>query len=104
MRETHLDTRFLAHSYGKAVEDAVAHAHERYENYFKHPSYKDSFLSSIKVYLNIIQPMNDDGSTNGSSAGCFFEWKYDWPCSLDEAVESYLQTDQAATHPAMATK
>ena len=89
--ETHLTFRYLAKDGGEAIRMAVAHARERYQEYYK-DSYKNCFLGSIKVGTESIGRIDmKTGTGSSSSMMPIFEWKYDWPETLDECVERTLK-------------
>lgn len=89
MFETSLRKQFLADSQYEAVVKAVAWAKERYESYMK-DAYNKCFFSSIKVYLKSIGRIDENGKTlDGNNGVCLFEWKYDWPGTLDSYIKAF---------------
>jgi hypothetical protein len=45
----------------------------------------------VKIFERYIGVVNEDGRCNRTkSTGCLFEWKYDWPCTLDEQLDSKI--------------
>jgi hypothetical protein len=90
MFETKCPHTFVAQTNGEAVQKAIAHAKERYEQYFK-DAYKDCFLSSIKVWLKYIGPIKDNGEGTSRNVGVIFEWKHDYPDTIESYTEAYLK-------------
>jgi len=89
MLETSLRKQFLADSRYEAVVKAVAWAKERYKNYMK-DAYNQSFFSSIKVYIKSIGRIDENGNAlDGSTGVLLFEWKYDWPGTLDSYIKLF---------------
>jgi len=82
MVETHLDQEFLAGTYLEGLDGAIAWARER-ERVSMSELYPGSFLSSIKVSLKYIGRVDTEGVCSTRSTGVFFEWKYDFPGTLD---------------------
>lgn len=85
MLEKSLSLEFLANSHKEAIDKAIAWAKDRYENYIK-DSYKESFFSSIKVYTKEIGFIDEDGTGHTKNHMFFFEWKHDWPGTLEQYV------------------
>ena len=88
--EKPLITNFLAGNYEIAIRGAVLHAYERYENYLK-DSYPLCFLANIKVHLMSMQPIQSDGSILPAVIHKVFEWKHDFPNSLNDHIESAIK-------------
>lgn len=88
MVETKLSCQFIADTNGQAVQEAIAFSKDRFKNIYKN-YYKDSFLGSLKVYLEHIAPLNN-GVITASKCMPIFEWKYDWPVSLELCLESFI--------------
>jgi hypothetical protein len=89
MLEKQMDQEFIADSYGEAVKHAIAWAHNRFEAIIK-DWYNESFFSSIKVYVKSIGRSQENGQLDTHNHGCFFEWKYDWPGTLEEYSNDWV--------------
>ena len=87
MLETSLSFQFTAPSYSDAIDSAIRWANNRFENVIK-DSYSEAVLSSLKVRAVQIGPIDENGGGLPSSLGTFFEWKYDWPGTLEQYVAS----------------
>ena len=88
--EKTLITNFLAENYELAIKMAVRHANERYKNYLK-DAYISCFLANIKINLMCMQPIQSDGSILPSFVYNFFEWKCDFPGSLDDYIKTTIR-------------
>lgn len=90
MVETHHTFRYVAENAYESLKKAVAHTRERYEAYFK-DAYKKCVIGSLKVGTECIGNIDTDtGKSSSQYYGKFFEWKYDWPETLDQAVENFF--------------
>ena len=98
MLERHLDQLFIADSYGEAVQQSLEYTLNRYEQYFK-DAYNECFIGSLKVFTKLIGRQLPDKRFATVSGGCFFEWKYDWPDSLERYVAAYLKKEESKEHP-----
>jgi len=92
--ETHLNQLFISDSYADAVDQGVAWARNRFENVIK-DFYEQSVLGSIKISEKIIARPDTNGFIDTRSSFCFFEWKYDWPGTLEGYVRSFKRRESS---------
>lgn len=85
LREMQLEQHFLAPSNADALRAAVAWAREREKALNLTPGEKHLF-SSIRVGSWSILAPEQNGFIKSGYNGYFFEWKIDWPGTLDEYV------------------
>ena len=86
MLEHRLHQEFLADSPWEAVRAGVAWARNRHENLMGDYG-EGSTLSSIKVHeKRICRPDKNGFISTGIVGFAIFEWKNDWPGTLDEYV------------------
>lgn len=83
--ETSLPIEFKAEGWKKAVQDAVRFARNRERNL------KGWKFVCLKLGEFDPSPIEPDGSFVPSRRANFFEWKYDWPGTLEERIESDLK-------------
>jgi hypothetical protein len=89
MVERHITFKYLAENAYESLKKAVAHARERYRQYFK-DAYKKCVLGSIKVGTECIGTIDlKTGKCSSQYLGKFFEWKMDYQDSLDDYVNSF---------------
>lgn len=81
LRERASDIIFKAKTRKEAVEAAVRFARNR-ERAF--PEWR---FSAIKVGEFTPRPIAADGALFPANGFFFFEWKYDWPGTLEERIE-----------------
>ncbi len=86
MLERSLSFEFITSSYSEAIDKAIAWSKNRFETVIK-DYYDESFFSSLKIHIREISAIEEDGSSNGGSRGTCFEWKYDWPGTLEDWVK-----------------
>lgn len=96
--EHHLSIEFLAEDDMGAVQASVKWARERHEAIMKGYG-EGSFFSSIKVYRKRIEAPGEDGSIGTRTWGCIFEWKYDWPGTLEDQIGSFLDRSWSGVTP-----
>jgi hypothetical protein len=97
MVEHHLDQEFIADTYLAGLDGAIAWARCRYESYMK-DAYPESFLSSLKVSTKFIGRISAEGISSTRSQGVFFEWKYDFPGTLDVYRNMWLSERGDISH------
>jgi len=85
--EHSLSIEFLSDSDFGAVEEAIKWALERHEAIMKDYG-GGAFFSSIKVYTKAISEPDDTGYIRTVTTGQLFEWKYDWPGTIEQYVEA----------------
>lgn len=85
--ETSLNIEFKAENHKKAVQDAVRFARNR-----EH-TFEDWMFCCVKVGRFEPEPIMADGALMQASMPNFFEWKYDWPGTLEERIESLSEKD-----------
>jgi hypothetical protein len=86
-RETNLSIEFLADNDVEAVKQARDWAFNRLEAVMK-AMYPGCFLGSLKVYTKRIGRACADGYIDTYTIWCVFEWKHDWPSTLEQSMES----------------
>jgi len=85
-REHSLHVDFLEDSHAGAVEAAIVWAKERHEALMGDYG-KNSVLSSIKVFeKRICRPDGNGHISTGLIGFSIFEWKNDWPGTLEDWV------------------
>jgi hypothetical protein len=97
MREKSMTQYFIADNHYQAVVTAVAWAKGRFEAVIK-DSYTDASIGSIKVGEYFIGELQPDNSISSGFALPFFEWKRDFPGTLEQwmsikkqELEKYLR-------------
>jgi hypothetical protein len=88
MREQHLDCEFLANSPSLAVRHAAIWARDR-EKVLAEIDGRE--LSSLKVYTKRIGRLAKDKRFGTRTMMCLFEWKCDFPGTLDQTIESEIE-------------
>ena len=88
MVERSLTQDFVAENELSAVKAGYAWAFNRYKAVIK-DSYEGSFVGCIKVRHRLIGTVDEEGFIDTRGFMFFFEWKYDWPMSLKEAVDAF---------------
>ncbi len=78
---------YKAKSAHQAVEDAVRFARDREKNL-------DLEFAALKVGSYQPAPIEPDGSYIPPGGGGFFEWKWDWPGTLQERIESLRKRER----------
>jgi hypothetical protein len=78
--------QFEAKSPKDAVKDAARFGHNRAREF----GWK---LCCIKVGRFEPQPIDPEGYFRQASQFGFFEWKYDWPGTLDERIEVFSEKE-----------
>jgi hypothetical protein len=76
---------FTAKNHKAAVESAIRFAKDR-EKVFK-----DWTFCCLKVGLFVPGPIDPEGRLQPAAGGGFFEWKYDWPGTIEERVEALTE-------------
>jgi len=89
--ETKLEIEFLANSDLEAVEAAIKWARNRHEAIMKDYG-GGAFFGSIKVYTKQISELQEDGFISVAT-GMIFEWKYDWPGTIEDWVATARSRD-----------
>ena len=93
MVETHHTFRFVAENAYESLRKAVAHTREGYDAYFK-DAYKKCAIGSIKVGTECIGNIDlETGRSSSQYYGKFFEWKMDFPDTLDQRVENFFDKE-----------
>lgn len=81
---------FTAENEVDAVDSAIRWSKRTLEHTVKdwdgHP---DSFIGCIKVYPKVVGEIDKDGVNTNRFGLSFFEWKYDWPGTLENYVEKF---------------
>lgn len=86
-RETSMMIEYLAESDGEALHSAVRFARDR-ERCFRDNKYSFSSLKTGRFQPDHIA----QGGTFSQPRGWgFFEWKNDWPGSLDERIAAFVK-------------
>lgn len=80
--ETNLNIEFKAESRKKAVQAAVRFARDRRRTF---PEWR---FCCLKVGPFEPAPITPDGVLVPPRLANFFEWKYDWPGTIEERIES----------------
>lgn len=73
--------------YFSAVQDALrwwAHRQKHLPEHF-------GTMYALKAYEYRIWPINADGSTSPNTSMPFFEWKHDWPGTIQQYMEMKLK-------------
>ena len=86
MRETSLNTEFIASDPGEAIDMAVLHAQERLKNCMSE-MYEKCSLGCIKVGTKVIARFAPDGATRTRNHAAFFEWKCDYPGTMQDWID-----------------
>lgn len=98
MTESQLNQVFLAETYKEAVGIAVNWTRNRYNEVYQ-DFFKDSEIGCLKINVKFIGRADKNGQINTRNGMTFFEWKYDWGYSLDDAVKEFARNRHADTHP-----
>lgn len=77
---------FKAEDHIHAVKNTAKWAKARVESFKEFGVEK---ISAIKVAKYPIGEIQENGSLKTGGAFHFFEWKYDWMCSLKERIEEF---------------
>jgi len=86
MVETSLTQEFIAADKKHAIDVGVAWAKNRFENVFK-DFYSKSCLGSVKIGNKSIGYGLQDGTIDTFVCPYFFEWKYDYPGTLEDWIQ-----------------
>lgn len=86
-QEKSLNIEFKAKNRKAAVEDAYRFARNREKNL------EGWILSCLKVGRFKPEPIDQDGYYRSGSWLSFFDWKYDWPGTIEERIESLLEKE-----------
>lgn len=80
--------------------EAVRATYRRWED--RHKAVPEYFgeLWCIKLHHYTIGPVAEDGTTDSPRGMCIFEWKYDWPGTLEERIQSLAKFTANAPSPA----
>ena len=87
MVERSLQQEFLADNDSQAIDVGIAWAYNRYKQVIK-DYYDKSIIGCIKVGTKAIGRGEKNGFINTHSEGRFFEWKCDWPGTLEQWANS----------------
>lgn len=88
MVEHKVPVTYRADTEKEAIQAAARFAEDRYINFFKDDElYPQSKIGSLKVYPIRIGYINQGGHIEPQSDFCIFEWKMDFPCTLDQKIE-----------------
>lgn len=82
--ESSLNMQYVAENLPDAIQAAVRWAYDRKKNFFTPPKHT---LAAVKVWTKVIGPILDTGEALTRHQLPSFEWKYDYPVSLEEAAE-----------------
>ena len=84
-RESSMKVLFTALDLNIAIRDGVRAA----KNINFNDLYPDenAYLCCVKIYRNYIGPINEKGESHEIRGFTVFEWKCDWPGSLQEYVK-----------------
>jgi hypothetical protein len=91
MREKSMTQYFIADNHYQAVVSAVAWAKGRFEAVIK-DSYKNASIGSITVGEYFIGDLQPDSRISSGYAGHFFEWKCDFPITLEDCMNCKKET------------
>jgi hypothetical protein len=97
-REYPMNVEFLTNNYGEAIQAAIEWARGRFEAIIK-DMYPQSRLSSLSVSVKYIGGLQEDKRMDTFNTTPFFNWKEDFPVSLDDAAQAALSTPAASKHP-----
>jgi hypothetical protein len=94
----HFPIRAKAENHAAAVDAACAWAKNRYEAVYKN-MLKRCEIGCIKIYQKCIGVPEQSGYIPTHTLGCLFEWKYDWPGTQEQYVQSFK--DKTLNDPAL---
>ncbi len=83
MREHSSHIEFLAKDDRDAIESAARFARNREKAF-------EWTFAALKVGRFEPEVIAEDGMFQGSHRGSFFEWKYDWPDTLEQRIEDRI--------------
>ncbi len=91
MVETSLSSDFISKDDAQAVKDAFRHADNRVKALGgeKEGFYKEMRVGCVKVYHRFVGPIDPAGNVTSQNGFPIFEWKYDWPSTREQAIESF---------------
>ena len=69
-----------------AAQSAKRYSEWLHRNWLYGENESDAFVGCIKVYPKRIGPVTESGAPEEALGWGAFEWKYDWPGSLDEYI------------------
>ena len=84
--ETALKVEYTAQSHKEAVKAAVRFGHNRAKEF-------GWTFCCVKVGTFNPQPITPEGYYQQAFGGHFFEWKYDWPGTLEDWIEMKLSKE-----------
>lgn len=100
MREHQLSTDFIADTHAEAIHTAFAWADNRLDAIVRDMYGEKTAIGSVTVGTHTVGRARSDGYIDGGR-GRFFEWKYDWPETREQAEESWKrQNYRTAGKPA----
>jgi hypothetical protein len=91
--EDSMNVLFTAPDQNAAIKDGVRAA-ERINFSDLYPD-ENALLCCVKIYRKYIGPISEDGSSHEITCFPTFEWKYDWPGSLQEHVKMKIRENNA---------
>lgn len=94
MRESSCSYAFIAENCIEAINSALrvtARADENKSNIYPKPFYRKPIIGCVVIYKITLFTVDKDGDSNINKHR-IFEWKYDWPGSLNEHADICLKT------------
>lgn len=99
MREKTLSALFTAEDEAEALRSGVRFSENRLEALYtgKNSFYNDpkAFVCCIKLHPITIGAIDPEGHTSQARGFCIFEWKYDWPGSLEDTWNPFATKSKA---------
>lgn len=89
MREMSLTTDYMADNPVDAIRAAIRFADDRVLNLRDTNTYRGLCVGCIKVSEKTIGPIEADGRTTTRTSFPFFEWKFDFPGTLEQHVHVF---------------
>lgn len=92
LRESDSEHIFLAEDHKAALlamQPLLKWAEKQYAQF-----YPGAFVGCIKLHEYFIAPPKADGSCNDTGLVQFFEWKHDWPGTLDDWVATKIEKEK----------